>query len=326
MADSGNSSTAIAKVEPATNEATGLALVIERLAANPQVDVAKLEKIIELQERILAHGAKAAFDAAFAAMQSELPVVAERGKTDKGKYATLEDIVEIVRPILARHHFSLSHRTEWGDAGRIRIVGMLAHSDGHEKQSEFLTIPDKSGSKNDVQSLGSAMAYGRRYTTLDLLNIVSRGEDDDGAKAARPMQPPQQKQTPGPLPRTPFTPPPVVTSTVVVPAETIAQDIAATAKAELEPVKRLTEAEATAPPKPSSLRVTAVLPKSGKRNGQSIIYWMVVFSTGKEAGTTDEKLAKLALDLMGQDAPVEYVAQPGKARGSFELVELRRVK
>jgi hypothetical protein len=179
---------ALAPVERTADEPTGLALVIQRLAENPQVDIGKLEKIIELQERILAHGAKAAFDAAFAAMQAELPVIAERGRTEKAKYATLEDIVEAVRPILAKHQFSLSHRTEWLPEGKVRIVGLLAHAGGHEKTSEFVSVADASGSKNAIQALGSALSYGRRYTTLDLLNIVSRYQDDDG-KATSPKAP-----------------------------------------------------------------------------------------------------------------------------------------
>jgi hypothetical protein len=178
---------------PARPEAEGLALVIERLSANPNVDVDKLERIILLQERINQHEAKAAFDAAFSRMQADLPVIAERGKTDKAKYATLEDIVEAVRPVLAVHQFALSHRTEWPDPAHVKIVGILAHAQGHEKTSEFLTVADTSGSKNAIQALGSALSYGRRYTTLDLLNIVSRHQDDDGAtsqpKATTPEPP-----------------------------------------------------------------------------------------------------------------------------------------
>src|SRR5688572_6222765 len=60
-------------------EESGLAVVIERLAANPQVDVQKLEKIIELQGRILEHTARAAFNEAFSRMQAEIPEIDEKG-------------------------------------------------------------------------------------------------------------------------------------------------------------------------------------------------------------------------------------------------------
>jgi len=170
-------------------DVTGLAVVIERLAANPDVDVAKLEKIIDLQERILQHNARAAFNEAYAEMQRELPVIVERGRTNTGKYAPLEDIVEIVRPIITRFGFALSHKTEWPDKETVRVVGILTHKQGAERTSEFLSSADESGNKNDIQGLGSAISYGRRYTTNDLLNIVTRGQDDNGRAAGKPPKP-----------------------------------------------------------------------------------------------------------------------------------------
>lgn len=166
-----------------------VAALIEKLALLPDVDVAKLSALIDMQERLLALQAKSAFDAAFAKMQGELPVIIEHARTNNGTYAPLEDIVERVRPILARNGFSISHRTEWPEPTRVKIIGILAHRDGHEKTSEFLTAADASGNKNVIQGLGSAVSYGRRYTVKDLLNIVTRGEDDDAKRAASAPEP-----------------------------------------------------------------------------------------------------------------------------------------
>jgi len=164
--------------------------MFERLACDPRVDVEKLERLIGMQERILAHQAKAAFDADFARMQGDLPIVAEKGTTNNGRYARLEDIIAAVRPVLAKHGFSLSHTSQWpSDKAVVRIVGILAHRDGHEKRSEFLTGPDASGNKNGIQGLGSALSYGRRYTTLDLLGIASSADEDDGRAAGKTAPP-----------------------------------------------------------------------------------------------------------------------------------------
>lgn len=173
---------------------TGLASVIERLAARPEVDVAKLEKIIELQERILRYNAKSAFDAAFARMAPKIPEVNEKGQiTVKGSlrstYAKLEDIHEAVKPILAEHGFAMRHRTEWPKDGIIRIVGILSHEEGHSEESAFEAPMDRSEYRTDIQSMGSTVSYGRRYTTLDLLNISTRAQDDDGQRAGRPAPP-----------------------------------------------------------------------------------------------------------------------------------------
>jgi hypothetical protein len=177
-------------VESTPSAETGLALVVERLAANPSVDVDKLERIIALQERILKHTAEAQFNADFSAMLPEIPTIIERAKTDKTKYAPLEDIVEPLRPILARYGFSLAFRTEWPDKATVKVIGILTHKAGHARTSEFMSGADQTGSKNGIQALGSTVSYGKRYTFKDLLCIVTRDEDDDGRKAGKPPQAP----------------------------------------------------------------------------------------------------------------------------------------
>src|SRR5688572_26167507 len=67
-------------------EPDSVALMFERLARDPSVDVEKLERLIGMQERIMAHNSRAAFNVAFSAMQGEIPAIAEKGKTDKGTY------------------------------------------------------------------------------------------------------------------------------------------------------------------------------------------------------------------------------------------------
>jgi hypothetical protein len=140
----------------------GMLPMIERLAAMPDFDVAKLEKLIDMQERILDRNAASAFNIAFAKMQPRIPTIIERKSTDKGKYAPREDIVEVIRPILAEFGFSLSFRTEWPDKQLVKVIGILTHEEGHSRESEFMSAADKTGSKNDVQALGSATEYGRR--------------------------------------------------------------------------------------------------------------------------------------------------------------------
>jgi len=170
--------------------------MFERLAMDPNVSVEKLERLLEMQERIMRHNAKAAFDGAFARMQSQIPEISEKGQIlVKGQlrstYATLEDIHAEVKPILKEHGFAIRHRTEWpaDRAGVIRIVGILSHEQGHSEESSFEAPMDRSDFRTDIQSMGSTVSYGRRYTTLDLLNIATRGADDDGKKAGAPQAP-----------------------------------------------------------------------------------------------------------------------------------------
>lgn len=175
-----------------------LVLMFERLAKDPGVDVDKLQRLIDMQERILAHNAKAAFDAAFAAMQPAIPSIDEKGRIvvdgqTRSTYAKNEDIQDVIRPILARHGFALSFETRWPEKGGVEVVGTLAHLEGYSRSSTFRAMADKTGSKNEIQALGSSTSYGRRYTTIDLLNISTRepnrGADDDGEGTERPEPP-----------------------------------------------------------------------------------------------------------------------------------------
>jgi ERF superfamily len=167
---------------------------IERLARDPAIDVEKLARLIAMREREQERLAIAAFNESLVTLQAEIPEIPERGEiVGKGgiltTYALQEDIQKAVRPLLLKHGFALTFRTEWPDDKTVVVVGMLTHRDGHMRESRFQSAADTSGAKNAIQALGSAVSYGRRYTTCDLLNITSRGLDDDGARALDPQAP-----------------------------------------------------------------------------------------------------------------------------------------
>lgn len=177
--------------EVATVEAqSGMVAMIERLALNPDVDVAKLEKLLEMQERILDRNSKVAYAMALSAMQPKLPVITENGeiKNRDGKvqstYALWEDINDAIKPILAEHGFALSFKTGYLDKDEI-VTCVLTHRDGHSEETSMRLPRDDSGSKNQVQGVGSSISYGKRYTACALLNITSRGEDDDAQSTGR---------------------------------------------------------------------------------------------------------------------------------------------
>ncbi len=173
---------------PAMTESAAIIQVIERAALNPNVDIDKMERLLQMQERIMERNSKAAYDAAFSAMQPELPEIAERGgiKDRSGriqsKYALWEDINEAIKPVLSKHGFGISFRTGQSD-GKIVVTGVLSHRDGHREETTMELPTDTSGSKNAVQAVGSSTSYGKRYTAQALLNLTSRGEDDDGKAA-----------------------------------------------------------------------------------------------------------------------------------------------
>jgi hypothetical protein len=184
------------------NETSALLSIIERMAVDPNIDPDRVERFMGMYERAQAAQAKRAYIAALSVMQPELPVIARKGNiviAEKGNpkniiqttpYALWEDINEGIRPCLQRHGFALSFRTGTNAEGKIIVTGMLSHREGHAEETTVTLMHDSSGSKNAVQAVGSSLSYGKRYAAGLLLNITSRGEDDDGHEAGKPEAPP----------------------------------------------------------------------------------------------------------------------------------------
>ncbi len=176
-----------APIAPAT-ESTALISMIERAARDPAVDIDKMERLMKMHEAALARNAKASYSAALSAMQPELPVIVQKGQIKVGTevrstYAKWEDANDAIKPCLAKHGFAISFRTGQTD-NKISVTGVLSHRDGHSEETTMLLPIDTSGSKNTVQAVGSSTSYGKRYTASALLNLTSRGEDDDAKTAA----------------------------------------------------------------------------------------------------------------------------------------------
>lgn len=165
--------------------------MIERVALSPDADISKLEKMLDMQERVLARDAKQAFFSAFSAMQSEMPEViasAEIKHESKNagekakiiaKYARFEDINEQVKPILQKYGFGIMFKPSFPEVAKIAITGTLSHIGGHYEEATMILPFDTSGAKNATQAIGSSTSYGKRYVLCGLLNISTRGEDDD---------------------------------------------------------------------------------------------------------------------------------------------------
>lgn len=155
--------------------------VIERIAFSPDLPVERLEKMLDMQERVLARQAKAEHAAAKAAAMADMPDVPKSGiGHNKIKYSTLHDITSTTRPVLAAQGLSLGFNVEiQGD--RLHVTAKLTHRNGHEETTTLPLPFDNSGSKNSVQAIGSSQTYGQRYTAQALLGLsMDDAADDDG--------------------------------------------------------------------------------------------------------------------------------------------------
>lgn len=199
-------SNAVEKLKPA--EVAPMTDVIERIASDPNIPMERLEKMLEMKERMEdraleaeKRAAKQAYLASMAECQAEIPVI-KKNQTNthtRSMYADLAAILEVAGPIISKHGFSTSFQPKgYNDKGELKLQWKIGHKDGHE-ESDVAEIPlDGAGAqgkvnKTGVQAFGSTTQYGRRYLTCMLFNI-STGDDNDGNAPAQPITADQVKE------------------------------------------------------------------------------------------------------------------------------------
>lgn len=96
----------------------------------------------------------------------------------KNSYATLDQIIDEVRPILNKHGLSIMQFPS-GDGDHVTLKTLILHESGEWIESDPISMKPV---KNDPQSVGSAITYARRYSLSAFLSL-NTGEDDDGNKA-----------------------------------------------------------------------------------------------------------------------------------------------
>lgn len=165
-------------------QTSGILSVIERVALDPNVDVSKLERLLEMQERIMGKQAEIEFNLAMTRLQPKLKPIKHTAKikhNDKliSTYTKYEDIDKEIRPLYSEEGFSISFNSKVKEGGKTTYYATLSHKDGHSKTAEMELPSDTSGAKNAIQAIGSTVSYAKRYLVSMLLNITTEGEDDD---------------------------------------------------------------------------------------------------------------------------------------------------
>lgn len=162
---------------------TGMGDIISRAAQSG--DVATLERLLDMNERIMTKNAEIAFNQAMARLQQKLPIIHQASQIKHGdkliaKYAKYEDIDRQIRHLYVAEGFSMSYDSQRLPDGGIQYVGKVSHVEGHSQKAEIILPADKGPGRNEVQAQGSSISYAKRYLLTMLLNLVFTGEDDDG--------------------------------------------------------------------------------------------------------------------------------------------------
>lgn len=176
---------------PVAPDAT-IMTVIASAARDPQIDADKMLKLYEIRERELARQAKAAFADAMAQFKANPPKIVKdkhvafdtgKGRTEYD-HATLghicDEIIEGLAAVGISHRWDLDQQ----DGGMTVVTCVLTHRDGHETRTPLRAGLDSTGSKNNIQSMGSTVSYLQRYTLMAATGLAAGMPDDDGRGGA----------------------------------------------------------------------------------------------------------------------------------------------
>jgi hypothetical protein len=117
--------------------------------------------------------------AALAAAQAEIENASKNSANPhfRSKYADLAEVLNTVRPVLAKHKIAVFQSTSF-DGALVSVDTCLGHASGGSISSTASCAP----AKTDAQGIGAATTYLRRYGLAAMAGVAQ--EDDDGNQAA----------------------------------------------------------------------------------------------------------------------------------------------
>jgi len=169
-------------------------IMTQALSSGLEVD--KLEKMLELQERYEKNEAKKAYTEAMANFKANPPKILKDMNVSFNQtsynHASLGNVTQSINQALAEHGFSSSWKTN--QENNITVICSITHKAGHSESTSLSAPPDVSGKKNNIQAIGSTVTYLQRYTLLALTGLATH-EDDDAQKAGLEFITPKQVKT-----------------------------------------------------------------------------------------------------------------------------------
>lgn len=176
------------------SDTTSLLQVITRAASDASVDIDKMERLMQMHERLVARDSEQAFNAALTAAQTDMrPISADAvNPQTRSRYASYAALDRALRPIYTKHGFALSF--DEGDTDKpdhIRVLCYVSHQSGHTRTYRKDMPADGKGARGgDVMTkthaAGAADTYGMRYLLKKIFNVAV-GEDDRDGNANAPV-------------------------------------------------------------------------------------------------------------------------------------------
>lgn len=176
----------VTQLRPAEgHEATPMEIIQSIVSAGK--DIQDVGVLMDAQERWEARQSQQAFTRSMVACREELPKIIKTQKGHNVMYEDLAEMVDAITPILSVHGVMFDWEYHFDKEGMVGCSFVLTHEDGHTKRTTAYGPPDTSGSKNDIQAIGSTMTYLQRYTMKGGLGLAATNIDPDQARADQPV-------------------------------------------------------------------------------------------------------------------------------------------
>ena len=167
-----------------------------QMAMQKNYDPEFIKQMMDLQERNDARVAKQAYHKAMAKFKANPPeiwrdmqVKYEQGtKTTEWSHADLATAGKAIDIALGKHGLNSTWRLLPIENNKTRVTCIIAHELGHSEETFLEAGPDKTGSKNDIQAIGSTVFYLERYTLFALTGLAPARMDDDGKSTSGPVE------------------------------------------------------------------------------------------------------------------------------------------
>ncbi len=172
---------------PEVIEPRSILSLIGDLARDPNVDVTKMQALVNMHRDLAADHARREYFEAMNRAQEEIQPVARTTENTQTHsfYAKLEAVDAAIRPIYLKHGFAISRNTVQPlTVGNIRVEVVCMHS-GHVEKFYREAGPDVMGPKgtpNKTVLHGSASTetFLTRYAICGVFNVIFKNQDDDG--------------------------------------------------------------------------------------------------------------------------------------------------
>jgi hypothetical protein len=175
-----------------TTTGNGLLSFIERASRDETFSIEKFEALLRMRRDEEQDQARKMFNRAMAEVEAEIgPIIRDRvNPAVNRKYATLEAISAVLRPVYSKHGFAVRFGCDKPPKeGWMRITCTTSHAGGYSEQIYLdspVDVQQGGRGRTPVQAVGSTITYLRRYLLQLAFNVVlADDEDDDDGEVMR---------------------------------------------------------------------------------------------------------------------------------------------